>query len=49
MWQGSMLVGKTRQRPERGIEHLRESRAYIDIDGLFEPPVKSRSKQSRRA
>lgn len=46
-WQGSMLVGKTRQRPETVIENLRQMRAYVE--GLFEPPVKSRSTHSKRA
>ncbi|WP_141593658.1 TetR/AcrR family transcriptional regulator [Myxococcus sp. AB056] len=46
-WQGSMLVGKTRQRPEMVIENLRQMRTYLD--GLFASPVKSKSKQSKRA
>ncbi|CAM4518461.1 hypothetical protein [Myxococcus xanthus] len=28
-WQGSMLVGKTRQRPEMVIENLRQMRTYF--------------------
>ncbi len=46
-WQGSMLVGKTRQRPEMVIENLRQMRAYLD--GLFEPLGKSKSKHPKRA
>ncbi|AKQ63741.1 Transcriptional regulator, TetR family [Myxococcus hansupus] len=47
-WQGSMLVGKTRQRPEMVIENLRQMRLFID--GLFAPrALKVKSTKSARA
>ncbi len=47
-WQGSMLVGKTRQRPEMVIENLRQMRLFVD--GLFEPrAAKVKSTKSARA
>jgi TetR/AcrR family transcriptional repressor of nem operon len=30
LWQGSMLIGKTRQRPEMTIANLHHARAYVD-------------------
>jgi TetR/AcrR family transcriptional regulator, transcriptional repressor for nem operon len=33
LWQGSMLIGKTRQTPEMVIENIRQARIYVD--GLF--------------
>lgn len=33
LWQGSMLVAKTRREPEIALENLRQARAYVD--GLF--------------
>jgi TetR/AcrR family transcriptional repressor of nem operon len=35
LWQGSMLIGKTRQTPEMTINNLRHARAYVD--SLFGP------------
>jgi len=33
LWQGSMLIGKTRQKPEMTIANIRQARFYVD--GLF--------------
>ncbi len=44
-WQGSMLVGKTRKRPEMVIENLRQMRVFID--GLFEPRKMSSAPRAR--
>ena len=30
LWQGSMLIGKTRQKPEMTIANLRQARFYVD-------------------
>lgn len=35
LWQGSMLIGKTRQTPEMTISNIRQARAYVD--SLFGP------------
>jgi TetR/AcrR family transcriptional repressor of nem operon len=35
IWQGSMLIGKTRQTPEMTISNIHQSRAYVDR--LFGP------------
>lgn len=37
VWQGAMLVAKTRQNPDLIVSSIRLARAYVD--GLFDPPV----------
>jgi TetR/AcrR family transcriptional repressor of nem operon len=46
LWQGSMLIGKARQKPSMIVENLRHARAYVD--GLFHSRVaSSRTKSSQ--
>lgn len=43
LWQGSMLIGKTRQKPDMIITNLRLARAYVDsLFGLPVPSTKSK-------
>jgi len=51
LWQGSMLIGKTRRSPEMIIENIRQARVHVD--GLFgispsRPISKCRSIQPRK-
>jgi TetR/AcrR family transcriptional repressor of nem operon len=53
VWQGSMLIGKTRQTPEMIAANLRQARAYVD--GLFSgelqlalSPKRSAAKPNKR-
>lgn len=46
LWQGSMLIGKTRQTPEMIVNNLQIGRAYVD--GLFGLPTKRSTKSTSK-
>jgi len=47
LWQGSMLIGKTRQAPEMTINNIRQARSYVDsLFGPISSPTIERFTQS---
>ena len=46
VWQGSMLIGKTRQTPEMIVSNLQMARAYVD--GMFGLPTKRATKSTSK-